>query len=114
MNVAEKEVINITERAALQLKKLLNGPEAEGKPFVRIGIKGGGCSGMSYIIEFGEKQEMDLETRIHEIPIIVDKRHALYLQGTVLDFKDGLDARGFVFENPQATSTCGCGASFSA
>ncbi len=116
MPIAEKEIIEITDRAARQIKKLMQEQEndASSASSLRIGIKGGGCSGLSYIIDFDEKQEMDNEFEIHGIPVIIDKRHALYLHGTVLDFKDGLDARGFTFENPQASATCGCGASFSA
>lgn len=114
MNTTEKEVIEITDRAARQIQKLIQQGENEGKPYLRVGVKGGGCSGLSYIIEFDEAGEMDTTLSIMDIPVVVDKRHALYLHGTVLDFKDGLDARGFTFENPQASSTCGCGSSFSA
>lgn len=114
MNTTEKEVIEITDRAARQIQKLIQQGENEGKPYLRVGVKGGGCSGLSYIIEFDEAGEMDIKLSIMNIPVVVDKRHALYLHGTVLDFKDGLDARGFTFENPQASSTCGCGSSFSA
>ncbi len=114
MATAEKEVIEITDRAARQIKKLMQNADGPAGKFLRVGIKGGGCSGLSYIIDFDDKQEMDSTFEIHDIPVVIDKRHALYLHGTVLDFKDGLDARGFIFENPQASSTCGCGASFSA
>ncbi|AXI99646.1 iron-sulfur cluster assembly protein [Cyclonatronum proteinivorum] len=114
MSTTEKEVVTITDRAARQIHKLMAQGENEGKPFLRIGVKGGGCSGLSYIIDFDEAGEMDTQSTIMDIPVVIDKRQAMYLYGTVLDFKDGLDARGFVFENPQASSTCGCGSSFSA
>ncbi|MCC5932954.1 MAG: iron-sulfur cluster assembly accessory protein [Candidatus Cyclonatronum sp.] len=114
MNTTEKEVIEITERAARQIRKLMSEGENQDKPYLRVGVKGGGCSGLSYIIDFDEAGEMDTISTIHDIPVVVDKRQALYLYGTVLDFKDGLDSRGFIFENPQASSTCGCGSSFSA
>ncbi|MEX0773768.1 MAG: iron-sulfur cluster assembly accessory protein, partial [Balneolales bacterium] len=70
--------------------------------------------GMSYALGFDNKTDQDEILKTHEIQVIVDKRHILYLSGIVIDFHDGLDARGFVFENPNASSTCGCGTSFSA
>ncbi|MCH8558111.1 MAG: iron-sulfur cluster assembly accessory protein [Balneolia bacterium] len=114
MATAEKEVISITDRAAKQIKKLIDQENLPDGRFLRVGVKGGGCSGLSYLMEFDDKNDMDQFVELDGFSIIVDKRQALYLYGTVLDFKDGLDARGFVFENPQASSTCGCGASFSA
>jgi len=82
--------------------------------FIRIGVKGGGCSGLSYIlgVELITKQDELFEE--DGFQYIMDKRHRLYLQGTELHFAKGLDARGFEFKNPQASSTCGCGSSFSA
>jgi len=113
MITQQPEVIHLTERAARQIKKLTeNTPEHAGK-FLRIGVKGGGCSGLSYTLDFDEQKELDLLIEAHGITYLVDKRHAMYLDGTVLDFQEGLDARGFTFENPKATSTCGCGSSFS-
>ena len=114
MATAEQEVISITGRAAKQIKKLIDQENLPDGRFLRVGVKGGGCSGLSYLMEFDDKNDMDQFVKLDGFSIIVDKRQALYLYGTVLDFKDGLDARGFVFENPQASSTCGCGASFSA
>lgn len=114
MSTAEKEVISITARAIKQIKKLIDQENLPDGRYLRVGVKGGGCSGLSYLMEFDNKTDMDQFVELDGFSIIVDKRQALYLYGTVLDFKDGLDARGFVFENPQASSTCGCGASFSA
>lgn len=110
----EQQVITVTERAAKQLDKIIAKENAAPGKFLRIGVKGGGCSGLSYFMEFDEPKELDETVSQHGVDLIIDKRHALYLQGTVLDFKDGLDARGFTFENPKASSTCGCGSSFSA
>jgi len=81
---------------------------------LRVGVRGGGCSGMSYILGFDRQREQDLEFEVDGIAVVMDKRHGLYLMGTTLDYHDGLDARGFTFENPNATATCGCGSSFSA
>jgi len=114
MDTAQAEIVKITDRAAKQLMKVKETEATTENSILRIGVKGGGCSGLSYILEYDEKTDDDYELNINGIDIIVDKRQALYLQGTVLDFKDGLDSRGFIFENPAATSTCGCGASFSA
>ncbi len=81
---------------------------------LRVGVRGGGCSGMSYILGFDRQREQDLEFEVDGIVVFMDKRQGLYLMGTTLDYHDGLDARGFTFENPNATATCGCGSSFSA
>ncbi len=107
-------IIDISPSAIKKIKKVIADNNEPDKPYLRIGVKGGGCSGLSYILEMDEQKEYDHLLNYDGVEIIVDKRHALYLEGTVLDFKDGLDARGFVFENPKATSTCGCGSSFSA
>lgn len=109
-----KELIVLTERAARQIKKIRQKEQHPAEKLLRVGVKGGGCSGLSYTIDFDNQEEMDTVIEQHGVKIVIDKRHALYLEGTVVDFKDGLDARGFTFENPQASSTCGCGSSFSA
>jgi iron-sulfur cluster assembly protein len=110
----EQDVIILTERAARQMEKIIADSGAGSNKHLRIGVKGGGCSGLSYFMEFDEHKELDEKISQHGVEIIIDKRHAMYLQGTILDFKDGLDARGFIFENPKASTTCGCGSSFSA
>jgi iron-sulfur cluster assembly protein len=109
-----QELIVLTERAARQIKKIRQQEQHGENVLLRVGVKGGGCSGLSYTIDFDEEQDMDTIIEQHGVRILVDKRHGLYLDGTVVDFKDGLDARGFTFENPQASTTCGCGSSFSA
>ena len=108
------EVVGLTARAIHQIGKIRVEESIPDDNYLRIGVKGGGCSGMSYTLGFDHKTEHDLEYAIGDVKVIVDKRHALYLEGTAVDFKDGLDARGFIFMNPVATSTCGCGSSFSA
>lgn len=82
--------------------------------FIRIGVKGGGCSGLSYVLEIDSMTDHDELYKVEGFEYIMDKRHRLYLEGTELHFAKGLDARGFEFKNPQASSTCGCGSSFSA
>jgi len=82
--------------------------------FVRVGVKSGGCSGLSYELEFDkEQQESDKIFEDNSIKIIVDKKSFLYLAGTTLDYSGGLNGTGFVFKNPNANRTCGCGESFS-
>lgn len=79
---------------------------------LRIGVKGGGCSGMTYILGFDHKQDSDETFMIDGITCIMNKSHEMYLYGMQVDWQDGLNNRGFVFKNPNASATCGCGTSF--
>lgn len=108
-----EEAVILTERAVNQVKKIKTDENIPDDQFLRVGVKGGGCSGMSYILGFDHKNDFDEILNREGIKVIVDKRHLIYLGGTVIDFKDGLDARGFTFQNPRASTTCGCGTSFS-
>ena len=82
--------------------------------YVRVGVKSGGCSGLSYDLKFDDKQqESDKIFEDNDVKIIVDKKSFLYLVGTTLEFSGGLNGKGFVFNNPNANRTCGCGESFS-
>ena len=107
------EEIVITARAADEIRRIKtenNIPELHG---LRLGVKGGGCSGMSYVLAFDEKpRQSDKVFDMEGLTVYVDPKSLFYLSGTTLDFSDGLNARGFVFNNPQATKTCGCGHSF--
>ncbi len=80
---------------------------------LRVGVKGGGCSGMSYVMGFDAMAENDREFVVEGIRCVINKSHELYLAGMEIDWSDGLDNRGFTFSNPNASSTCGCGTSFS-
>lgn len=80
--------------------------------YLRIGVKGGGCSGMSYLLGFDAMEEDDELHDIEGIAVLVKKPHGIYLFGMQVDYQNGLNARGFVFNNPNASSTCGCGSSF--
>ena len=107
--------VNLTERAATEVRKIVANKQIPDALGLRVGVKGGGCSGMSYVLGFDKKREHDLEFEAAPgVSAFMDKRHGLYLLGTTVDYHDGLDARGFVFENPNATETCGCGSSFGA
>jgi iron-sulfur cluster assembly protein len=105
--------VALTEKAAKQVKKLME--EQSGPVFLRMGVKGGGCSGLSYSLEFdNEVGKHDKQLDIDGVPVVVDAKSYLYLNGTTLDFvTEGIQS-GFTFVNPQAKSTCGCGTSFSA
>ena len=106
----------ITEKAAGEVKRILEDQKYEEGTKLRIGITAGGCSGFSYSLtlekEFNE--EKDSKYDYHGVEVVVDKKHALYLDGTTVDFYDGIDRRGFAFNNPNATRSCGCGSSFQA
>ncbi len=107
------EDIAVTPKAAEQVQRLRRDggiPETHG---LRLGVKGGGCSGLSYVLTFEEApREGDTVLTTEGITVFVDPKSLFYLSGTVLDFSDGLNGKGFVFNNPQATRTCGCGSSF--
>lgn len=108
--------LQLTERAAQEVKTILEqqklSPEST---YLRLGVKGGGCSGFNYSLDLTEgKNEMDEEFDCFGVKLVCDPKSYLYLNGTTLDFKDEVMGRGFVFNNPNATHTCGCGSSFSA
>lgn len=104
--------INLSDSAAAELLRLREEDKMPTDQLLRVGVKGGGCSGLTYILEFDQKSELDEEFEIKGVKVLLDPRHALYLQGMVIDFEDGLNDRGFIFHNPNASSTCGCGTSF--
>ena len=106
--------VTLTDNAVKEVKKLISEKELSEEFGLRVGVDGGGCSGMSYTIGFDKKQDKDQEFEIDGVKVFMNKSHGLYLLGTEVDFQDGLNSRGFTFNNPNATSTCGCGSSFSA
>ena len=108
--------VNLTERAAQEVKRIMDEQKLEDGTVLRIGVTGGGCSGFSYALGFDKAYDEKADSRVeqHGIPVVVDKKSALYLDGTKLDFFEGLDKRGFTFENPNAVKSCGCGSSFQA
>lgn len=87
-------------------------PAFDASQILRIGVKGGGCSGMSYILGFDKADDNDKAFEIENIPCVMNKTHELYLAGIEIDWEEGLNNRGFTFSNPNASSTCGCGTSF--
>jgi len=109
--------ILLTEKAAAEVKEIIRGQQLpEDRTRLRVGVKGGGCSGFSYLLDLTEEQpgEADEAMESHGVAIVCDAKSLLYLDGTEIDFRDEVMGRGFVFKNPNATSSCGCGSSFSA
>ena len=105
--------VSFTEGAVKELNKLKDQQELNDDFGLRVGVEGGGCSGMTYILGFDQKKDGDQEYEIEGIRVFMHKAHGMYLLGMQIDFQDGLNARGFTFNNPNAASTCGCGTSFS-
>ncbi|KAA9332296.1 iron-sulfur cluster assembly accessory protein [Hymenobacter busanensis] len=106
--------ITLTPRALAEVKNILVEKKVPTEYGLRIGVQGGGCSGLSYLLGFDKPKDQDETYELDGVTLVMDKKHAMYVLGMEVDFQDGLNARGFVFNNPQAKSTCGCGSSFSA
>jgi len=109
-------MVKLTETAAREIKTIIEQQELDAeKVRLRVGVKGGGCSGFSYLLDLTETQK-DSDELFEQfgVGIICDPKSLLYLNGTEVDFKDEVMGRGFVFNNPNATSSCGCGSSFTA
>ncbi len=112
----KKPLISITERAAKEVQRVIVENDLDGDAtYVRIGAKGGGCSGLTYVFDFDKNgpTEFDLTFEEHGVRLLIDKKSSFFMTGTVLDVNDGLLDRGFVFKNPAASGSCGCGTSFS-
>jgi iron-sulfur cluster assembly accessory protein len=108
--------ITLTEKAAKEIKRIMDEQNAEEVAHLRIGVTGGGCSGFSYSLGFDKAfdEAADSSSDQHGVKVVVDKKNALYLDGTTVDFYEELDRRGFTFDNPNAVKSCGCGNSFQA
>ncbi len=105
--------IALTEKAATHVRRLREEANIPASHGLRLGVKGGGCSGFTYVLGFDEQaREGDTVIEMHGVRMFVDPKSLFFLSGTVLDFSDGLNGKGFVFNNPQAAKTCGCGNSF--
>jgi len=107
------KIFTLTDKSKLQLEKLMLEAGCDSNYFLRVSVKGGGCSGLSYDLDFDNKlKEGDTEDEDKGIKLVIDKKSMLYLLGTELDFSDGLNGKGFQFINPNVSRTCGCGESF--
>jgi iron-sulfur cluster assembly protein len=111
--------INVTEKAASEVKRIVAEQQGQGalpeKIYLRVRVVGGGCSGFQHKLDLDPQisEKLDEVYDFHGVPVVVDKRSLMYLDGATVDFHDDLNKRGFSITNPQAKSTCGCGSSFS-
>lgn len=108
----DHEIIKITDKALQQIKSIVQAENTNGSRGLRLAVVGGGCSGLSYKIEFSDQKDKDNILNFDGVKVLIDPKSVIYLKGIVLDFKDGLTGKGFVFDNPNAKNTCGCGESF--
>ncbi len=107
-------MITVSEEARNQVMELMEADKVSREAFIRVGVKGGGCSGLTYQLDFDTTtKEDDKMFEDKGVKIVVDKKSFLYLVGTTLDYSGGLNGTGFSFNNPNASRTCGCGESFS-
>lgn len=107
------EPVHLTERAAKQVVKIKGQQKEHENLYLRVAVEGGGCSGLSYKLGLDHRTQEDVIFENFGVELIVDSKHLMYLEGIEIDYPDGLDARGFTFNNPNATDNCGCGTSFS-
>lgn len=112
METLTQSPIQFTEGAINEVNRLMSEPGFDSTQTLRIGVKGGGCSGLSYILNFDSRKESDTVYEFEGLSFVIDKAHELYLYGMEIDWQGGLNSRGFTFQNPNASKTCGCGTSF--
>ncbi|MHC4845955.1 MAG: HesB/IscA family protein [Planctomycetota bacterium] len=107
-------MITVTEKAVSEVRRMIADQGLEPETFLRLGVSGGGCSGYSYVLGFDkEDKEGDVVKEFHDLKVVLSSDAVPYLDNTVVDFNDDVMNRGFVFNNPNASGTCGCGSSFS-
>ena len=106
--------LKLTETAAQEIKKVIAEQKMPANVALRVGVAGGGCSGFEYKLGFDEHvdEQTDTACEMHGVRVVVDRKSLLHLDGTEIDYHNGIDKRGFVFSNPNATKSCGCGSSF--
>lgn len=107
-----KNPINFTDAAVSEVKRLINETDFDTSKMLRVGVKGGGCSGMTYVLDFDNRKENDAIYEKDGVNFIIDNSQSIYLFGMEIEWEGGLNSRGFTFKNPNASSTCGCGTSF--
>jgi len=110
--IANAIPVNFTAGAIIEIQRLMAEPDFDNQQRLRVGVKGGGCSGMTYVLGFDVPAPADELFLYEGIPYCMDKSHQIYLYGMSIDWQGGLNSRGFTFTNPNASSTCGCGTSF--
>ena len=112
METTIESPVTFTQKAVEEIGRLMSAPDFDQSQYLRIGVKGGGCSGLSYVLGFDKKEDNDEVYEFDKLTFIMNKAHGIYLMGMNIDWQDGLNARGFSFSNPNASKTCGCGTSF--
>lgn len=112
METMTQSPVKFTAGAITEIKRLMAAPDFDNTQLLRVGVKGGGCSGMTYVLGFDAKKEKDATYNIGDIEFIMEPAHEIYLYGMEIDWQGGLNSRGFTFKNPNASTTCGCGTSF--
>ena len=112
METITSSPLKFSQGAVNEIRRLMNEPSFNSSQVLRIGVKGGGCSGLSYVLGFDERKDNDQEYEFEGVRFIMDKAHQIYLYGMEIDYQTGLNSRGFTFSNPNASATCGCGTSF--
>ena len=112
MDTMVESPLHFSPQAVKEINRLMNEPGFDKNNFLRIGVKGGGCSGLSYILGFDNRKEADQLFESDGLSFIMNPSQGLYLTGMQIHWEDGLNARGFSFNNPNASKTCGCGTSF--
>lgn len=114
MQTANTLPVILTTSALEEIRQLYRNSNLGPEYGLRLGVKGGGCAGFSYILDFDRPQPNDQIFELDGLKVFIDRAQEIYLYGTEIDFRNGLDNRGFIYNNPNATDTCGCGTSFSA
>ena len=112
METEVKVPVHFTVSAMNEIKRLMAADGFDASRKLRVGVKGGGCSGMTYVLDFDTKKNNDDIFEQEGMSFMIDKAHGIYLYGMESDWEGGLNSRGFTFKNPNASSTCGCGTSF--
>jgi iron-sulfur cluster assembly protein len=104
--------VHFTPQAAAEIRRLMQAQDLDASRWLRIGVKGGGCSGLSYVLSLDQKEDQDDIFETEGVRFVMNRAHAIYLDGMEIHWEGGLNARGFTFRNPNASKTCGCGSSF--
>ncbi len=112
METMVQSPVQFTAGALEEINRLILDPSFDPAQVLRVGVKGGGCSGLSYVMGFDQKKEGDQEYESEGVRYVMEKAHEMYLHGMQIDWQNGLNNRGFTFTNPNASTTCGCGSSF--
>jgi len=114
VSTEKTQPVTLTDSAVKQLERIRQDENIPEGHFLRVGVKGGGCSGFTYVLGFDAQTDRDDIYDINGVKVLLEKAHAIYLLGMEIDWVEGLNNRGFSFNNPNAKTTCGCGTSFSA